>query len=438
MLSLLSMTEAATQIRDGRISPGDLVDCCVDQIRRHDAKVRAWVVVDEHSARREAEILAKEAKAGQFRGPLHGLPIGVKDIIDVAGFPTRAGSSTRDDRLARSDAPLVAALRRAGAIVLGKTVTVEFACFDPSPTRNPWDPALEHSPGGSSSGSAAAVAAGMCLGAVGTQTGGSLVRPATFCGIAACRPTFGTLSTEGVVPVSYHLDQPGPMGRTASDLERMLDVMAGLPHREALEMPTAPRLGFVEPFFMERADPPVADATREAVEKLRARGAVIEPVALAENFPHVLAMHWLVMAVEAAAYHREAFAACRSQYGPMISKLLDEGLTISAVDYADALAHQRHFQRQIVDGFEGFDALVCPATDTTAPPTLATTGKRDFQAPWSYAGVPVVSIPCALAFNGLPVGLQLVGRPHTESHLFRVARWCESVLEFREYPPILV
>ena len=172
--------------------------------------------------------LGREAQAGNYRGPLHGIPIGIKDIIDVAGLPTRAGSPLRENYpAAAADAPLVAALRQAGAIILGKTVTVEFACFDPSPTRNPWDAELRHTPGGSSSGSAVAVAMGMCFGALGTQTGGSLVRPASYCGIATLKPTFGLLSREGIVPVSYHLDHPGPMARTVGDLEILMQCLLG-------------------------------------------------------------------------------------------------------------------------------------------------------------------------------------------------------------------
>jgi aspartyl-tRNA(Asn)/glutamyl-tRNA(Gln) amidotransferase subunit A len=175
MFQPLSISDAASQIRRRRLAPLDLVERCLDQIGKYEDRVHAWVLVDEEGARRTARQLQQQ----DWRGPLHGIPLGIKDIVDVAGFPTRAGSPLREDHLARHDAPLVADLRKAGAIILGKTVTVEFACFDPSPTLNPWDPALQHTPGGSSSGSAVAVALGMCFGAIGTQTGGSLVRPAS-------------------------------------------------------------------------------------------------------------------------------------------------------------------------------------------------------------------------------------------------------------------
>jgi Asp-tRNA(Asn)/Glu-tRNA(Gln) amidotransferase A subunit family amidase len=439
----LTIAEAVAEIRSGRLQPLQLVEQCLAQIERYDDRLRAWVEVDREGAQAAAELLGAEAARGQFRGPLHGIPVGIKDIIDVEGFPTRAGSPLPAKRSA-PDAPLVAALRRAGAIILGKTVTVEFACFDPPPTRNPWDPALKHTPGGSSSGSAVALAMGMCLGALGTQTGGSLVRPASFCGVAACKPTFGLLSTDGVVPVSFHLDHPGPMARTAADLEILLQCLlgsaavSGAAGREHAPAPAGrpPRLGLLEQFFLERADPLILEATETALATLREAGALIEPVVFPSGFDEVLPIHRRIMAVEAAAYHRERFAAHRASYGPMITTLLDEGLTISGVDYAAALAQQREFRRRIDVLFEGVDALVAPATDTTAPATLATTGPNTFQAPWSVAGVPVVSIPCGLAADGMPAALQLVARAHQEASLLRIARWCEQQLAFDKLPAI--
>ena len=409
------------------------------------------MVVDEEGARRAARQCERDLASGRDLGPLHGIPVGIKDIIDVEGLPTRAGSPLRENHVADRDAPLVAGLRRAGAVILGKTVTVEFACFDPSPTRNPWDVNLRHTPGGSSSGSAAAVAMGMCLGALGTQTGGSLVRPASYCGICTCKPTFGRLSTEGVVPVSFHLDHPGPMAHTVADLAIMLRYLpranpfgpadleppAQSDLAEPVEAMRPPRLGLVEEFFMERADPPVRQAVEAALGKLRRGGAKIEPVALPDYFDGILGLHALVMAAEAAAYHRQQFAAHRDQYGPKIAGLLDRGLSIAAVDYAEGLARLRHVRRHAAEVLEGFDALIAPATDTTAPPTLRTTGPNTFQAPWSCSGLPVVSMPCGLADDGMPAAIQLVGRPDGEWPLLGVARWCERGLDFRELPPLL-
>jgi len=465
MVEPLCILAAASQIRRRRLAPLELVERCLDQIRRYEDRIHAWVLVDEEGARRTA----RDLQGQDWRGPLHGIPLGIKDIIDVEGFPTRAGSPLRADHLARDDAPLVAALRGAGAIILGKTVTVEFACFDPSPTRNPWDPAFghtgapaegrpaaptqtphtaaappatpRHTPGGSSSGSAAAVALGMCLGAIGTQTGGSLVRPASYCGVATCKPTFGRLDTAGIVPLSYHLDHPGPMARTVGGLQAILSCLLRVAPPEPVAPSSPPRLGCVEEFFMEQADGPIRAVTQSALARLRRGGAAIEPILCGVDFAEIGPLHRRIMAVEAAAYHRQQFAAHRGSYGPLIAALLDEGLAISAVDYAAALAHQRRFRRHI-DALLGsraaeVDALVMPSTDSTAPATLTTTGTPKFQAPWSYAGVPVVSIPCGLAGDGLPAGLQFVGRRDRDAALLATARWCEQRVAFAELPPLL-
>jgi aspartyl-tRNA(Asn)/glutamyl-tRNA(Gln) amidotransferase subunit A len=444
MHPLPTLTEAAAGIAERRLRPLDLIERCLEQIARFDEQVHAWVVVDKEGARREAETLGREAKRGQFRGPLHGVPIGVKDIVDVAGWPTRAGSPIWEDRAPpEQDAPVVAALRRAGAIILGKTVTVEFACFDPSSTRNPWN--LDHSPGGSSSGSAAAVALGMCLGAVGTQTGGSLVRPAAYCGIPAMKPTYGRLSAEGVIPVSYHLDHPGPMARCVDDLALMLRCMEGAKAAPAPASPpgsdgeaSPPKLGLVSQFFMDRADATVREATEAALGRLSEAGAEIERVRFRDGFLQVRAMHRRLMAVEAAAYHRVQFAKDRARYGPRIRELLDEGLAVSGVDYAEALAWQRNFARRVELLLDGVDALVMPATDTPAPPLSEnTTGTPKFQAPWSCAGLPVVSIPCGLAPDGLPTALQLVAPRGADARLLEIVAWCERQIGFDAVPLLL-
>jgi aspartyl-tRNA(Asn)/glutamyl-tRNA(Gln) amidotransferase subunit A len=335
---------------------------------------------------------------------------------------------------AAADAPLAAALRRAGAIILGKTVTVEFACFDPPLTRNPWN--LAHTPGGSSSGSAAALAMGMCLGALGTQTGGSLVRPSTYCGVATCKPTFGKLSTEGVLPVSTSVDHPGPMARKVGDLALLLDCLLGVAAPRPLRTWGPPRLGVLEKFVLEEADDTVRRATQSALAKLTNAGAAIEPLAVPQIFADVMKMHRRIMAAEAAAFHRERFAAHRDQYGPMIASLLEEGLAVTAVDYVAAKAWHREFRRQAAGLLDGLDVLIMPSTQSTAPATLATTGTPHFQAPWSLARLPVVSVPCGVAADGMPAGLQLVGRMDDEAKLLRIAAWCERALGFEARPPL--
>jgi Asp-tRNA(Asn)/Glu-tRNA(Gln) amidotransferase A subunit family amidase len=438
MTAFSTISDAAALVRNGQLTPRQLVDQCLDAVQKYDDRLRAWVFVDAENARHTAELLGRELRSGNYRGPLHGIPLGIKDIIDVAGLPTRAGSSLRENYPAATvDAPLVTALRYAGAVILGKTVTVEFACFDPSPTRNPWDVNLQTTPGGSSSGSAVAVAMGMCFGALGTQTGGSLVRPAAYCGIAAIKPTFAMLTREGIVPVSYHLDHPGAMARTVSDLQILMQCLSGKASFKPGVISHPPQLGFLEKFFLDQVHPTVRQVIENSLTKLRQCGAYIVPVQTSLDFAEVAAMHRTIMAVEAAEYHRAQFAAHRDKYGPKISSLLDEGLKIPGVDYAAALAWQRDFRRRIAELFTHCNVLITPSTDTTAPATLETTGTPKFQAPWSCAGVPAVSLPCGLASDGMPVGMQLIGRESQDAALLTAAAWCERVIAFDKSPPLL-
>src|SRR5438874_4144316 len=222
---MTTIHEAAADIRAGRLSPVDLLESCLGRIDRYEDRIRAWVLVDRDGARAEAKRLTDELKRGQYRGPLHGIPVGIKDIFDVFDWPTAAGSRLWANSIARQDATVVRKLREAGAVFVGKTVTTQYASFDPPPTRNPWNP--QRTPGGSSSGSAAAVAMGMCLGALGSQTGGSIARPASYCGVAGCKPAYGRVSCRGVVPLAASMDHPGPIAPCVRDLAVVLQAIAG-------------------------------------------------------------------------------------------------------------------------------------------------------------------------------------------------------------------
>ncbi len=314
-----SIVEAASAVRRGDATPTALVRTCLERIEHFEPQVHAWVAVDRSGALAAAEQAERERASGLDRGPLHGIPIGVKDIVDVQGLPTRAGSLLTSAEPAPADAPVVARLRSAGAIILGKTVTTEFACFDPSPTRNPWN--VDHTPGGSSSGSAAAVASGMVLGAIGTQTGGSITRPASYCGIAGCKPTFGRTSRAGVTPVSFHLDHVGAMARTAVDCALMLSAMAGDDPSDPACAPrppfacdaaapvTAPRLGVIHSYFFDETDAETAALTREAIDKLAGQGATIVELPLPNGWHDVHAMHRRIYFAEAAEVHRRTYGA---------------------------------------------------------------------------------------------------------------------------------
>ncbi len=425
---------AARALREGKITCVSLLEECLDHIDRHEDKVRAWVLVDRPRARAEAEARDRELRQGCDRGLLHGVPMGIKDIFDVFDWPTACGSALWRNAVARQDAPAVARLRQAGAVLVGKTVTTQYASFDPPPTRNPWN--LARTPGGSSSGSAAAVAARMCLAALGSQTGGSITRPASYCGVPACKPTYGIISLDGILPLAASMDHPGPMASCVFDVAAVLQAIADpgapdwvTPLRGELRPPV---LGRPRGIFERLADDAVRAMTEETCRKWAARGATIRDVALPAGFAEVTARHRIVMAVEAAAFHQERLRRHPDDYGPRIRSLLEEGLACPAVEYARTKEHQARLKADMAAVFHDVDALLCPATTMPAP-DAATTGDPAFNSPWSYTGLPVVSIPTELSPDGLPVGVQLVGAARSEGLLFQAAAWGE--VEIGE-PPI--
>jgi aspartyl-tRNA(Asn)/glutamyl-tRNA(Gln) amidotransferase subunit A len=416
------------------------VQRCLKAIDEREAEVRAWVIVDREGAARQAAELDRELAAGRCRGPLHGMPIGIKDIIDVAGFPTAAGSPLWADHIASDDATLVQRLRSAGGVILGKTVTTQFASFDPPATRNPWN--ADRTPGGSSSGSAAAVAAGMCIAAIGSQTGGSITRPASFCGVVGCKPTFGRVSVHGVAPFAPSMDHPGPITRCVYDLAALLEVIGGPddcdPRCSTLPMPVltaglagttsrAPRIGRLRGLFDDRAEAGMRSAIDRVATQLAAGGAVVVEVPLPPRFDRVLDSHRTIMACEAAATHHHLFPRHADQYLPRIRGLLEEGHAAPAPRYVLAREHQAQLARDILTCFADADVLLTPATLGPAPDT-ATTGDPAFNSPWSFTGLPTVSLPVSLDGDGLPLAMQLIGRPFQEGNLFQAAAWCEAVI----------
>ena len=431
--SLPAIPKAVEAIRRGTITPEELVEFCLERIRRFERQVQAWVSVDEEGSRREAKRLTDLASRGQLVGPLHGIPLGIKDIIDVAGWPTKCGSPLRGNRIAETDADVVQKLRDAGAIILGKTVTTEFASFDPPPTRNPWN--LERTPGGSSSGSAAAVALEMCAAAIGTQTGGSIVRPASFCGVVGFKPSFGAVPVRGIEPLSWHMDHPGPIARTVEDATVLFQVLRrNAPPTEAIVKP--PTLIRITGFFDQRADESVRRTFSEAVERLQAANIHSEsPGDLGIDFAAILASHRTIMAVEAAEHHREAFAQAPDKFGPRIRSLIEEGLRTNVIDYAAALRHQALLQSDLSSLLKAGSVWIMPSTTTPAP-AIDTTGDPAFNSLWSIAGMPEVTIPCGLSKDGLPCGIQFVGAAGSDLHLLSVAAVCEAILGFQERPDL--
>jgi Asp-tRNA(Asn)/Glu-tRNA(Gln) amidotransferase A subunit family amidase len=428
---------AAEEIRQGRLSPVAVLEQCLSRIDRYEERVRAWVLVDRAGAMEQARRAEAEIKAGGWRGPLHGIPLGIKDIIDVFDLPTAAGSRLWKDSIARQDATVVRRLRSAGAVIMGKTVTTQYASFDPPPTRNPWK--TSRTPGGSSSGSAAAVACGMCLGALATQTGGSITRPASYCGVASIKPSFGRVSTHGVLPLAPSMDHIGAMASCVRDLAIIMQAIMGAdPYDPAcLDVPApdltpprelrTPRLGRVRGLFSHQADAAVTAMVDHAAAALFVRDATITDVALPSLFDEVLTRHRTVMAVEAAAYHEPRLRRHPEDYGPSITQLLKEGLACPAPEFARTKEHKKLLHREMLKYFEVNDALLTPATTCPAP-NAATTGDPAFNSPWSYTGLPTVSFIAGWTDDGLPLALQLVGQVGSEPELLATAAWCEDAL----------
>jgi len=435
-----TLHEAARDIREGKTTPVELLDECLANIERRENDVHAWVFVDRDAARAQAQERTQELKRGASRGPLHGIPIAVKDIVDIFDWPTACGSKLWANSIARQDAPIIANLRLAGAVLMGKTVTTQYASFDPPVTRNPWN--LQRTPGGSSSGSAAATACGMCYAAIGSQTGGSITRPASYCGVAGLKPTFGLVELGGILPLAASMDHPGPMARCVYDLALMLQVLvdnnpAAPDYAANLPRKKPPRLGRLHGLFDERADAAVRASLEQTCRMLQERGAAIVDIGLPAEFCDVVARHRTVMAVESAVYHKERLQRHPEDYQPKIRSLIEEGIGTSAPEYARCKEHQNTLTEKMLGCFAGkIDALICPATTTPAPDT-STTGDPAFNSPWSYTGLPTVSFPIGLSPDGLPLAIQLVAKHFREADLLSAAAWCESALggPRRDMPP---
>ena len=431
LLTRLSAREAQRRIRDGKITAENLLAACLERIGALDGDLEAWTHVDAASARVAARERDAEARAGRSRGPLHGVPVGVKDIFAVAGMPTTGGARPWAHRRATEDATAVARLRAAGAVIVGKTATTEFAYRDPAPTRNPWNPG--HTPGGSSAGSGAAVAARMIPLATGSQTVGSVLRPAAYNGVVGVKATHGLIPVDGVIPLAWSFDHVGVFARSVDDAAIMLGVLAGAEYDAAMSRP--PRIA-VATELIARAEPDSADHLRAAVDAFRTAGATVMDVGLPASFGALHAAGLAVLEAEAAAYHEEAFKKHGAEFGKEIRAAVAAGLEASAIGYVKANRARLRFRDEVLPMLAAHDVLLSPTTPAPAPAGLGSTGDGSLCAPWSYAGVPSISLPSGLAPSGLPFAVQLTAAAGHEQALLRAAAWCESVLRFSVAPAL--
>lgn len=435
----LSVTEAAAQIARRQLSPVALTTALLDRIDEVEPRLQAWETVDREGALAAAHQRERElSQTDGTIGPLHGVPVGVKDIFFTAGLRTTAGFPPYADFVPAEDAAAIAQLRKAGAIILGKTVTTQFAYADTPRTKNPWRP--DRTPGGSSSGSGAAVAARMVPAALGSQTAGSVLRPAAYCGCVGLKPTFGRISRHGVFPLSWSLDHVGVLTRTVPDAALLFRSMAGFDPRDpdSASRPVpdpllpetlknrSPRLGLVLD-FLERAQPEVRSHLSGVAQSLRDEGAAVVELRLPVELPLILAVHHVIMQVEAATVHAKSLATHSGSYGPRLRSYVEIGQLIPGTAYVHARRLRQHLRKKVEALLEGFDCLLLPTASNVAPDP-ETTGDRSFQAPWSLFGFPSISLPTGLGDERLPFAAQLVAAPFCEDSLLQAAAWCESVI----------
>jgi Asp-tRNA(Asn)/Glu-tRNA(Gln) amidotransferase A subunit family amidase len=430
-LHQLSLREAARRIREGSLTATELVRACLTRCSRLEPRVEAWEHLNAESAMERAEELDSIRRSRGVVGPLHGIALGIKDIIDVAGMPTTMGSPVYAGNVARQTAPVVQQLERAGAIILGKTVTSEFAYYTPRKTRNPWNPA--HTPGGSSMGSAAAVAAGMVCGALGSQTNGSVVRPAAFCGVVGYKPSHGIISTDGVMPYAPTLDTVGVFARSVSDAALLASACAPaarpLP-AECGSLPRPPRLAAVRSPVWDAASAPQKKLFTDNLAALRGAGAGVTEAELPEPFQAAHAVQRAIMAYEAAQHLGAVQREHRSLLSARLNAFLDEGATIEERRYRDALASRDHLRELWARFSAAYDAIVTPPATGEAPADLGQTGDPTFCTIWTLLGAPALAIPVALGPSGLPLGLQIVGADGRDDAVLAAGAWCERVFPF--------
>ena len=438
-LAWVGAGEMARLVREGVVSCVEVMEACLARVREVDGEVQAWAFLDPDYALEQARAADAYRLSGQPIGPLHGVAVGLKDIIDTADMPTENGSPLCAGRTPSRDAAVVARLRGAGAGVMGKTVTTEFATRTPGKTRNPHHP--EHTPGGSSSGSAAAVAAGMVPLALGSQTTGSTIRPASYCGVYGFKPTHGLISRHGMFQLSRTLDHVGLFARDIDDVALLLEVLAGYDERDpdtrpraavpyraiaSAEPPLAPMFAFVRTPWWSRLDADAKEGFAELIERL---GDRVEEIELASAPAESAAWHDAASGPEIALNLRREYEGSPSGLSAPLRERIERGRSVSGTGYLAALAKIPELNAGLTALFEQrYDAILTPAAAGTAPRGLGSTGDPIFCALWTLCGTPALSVPLMQGANGLPLGVQLVGPRHGDARLLRTARWLVQLL----------
>jgi Asp-tRNA(Asn)/Glu-tRNA(Gln) amidotransferase A subunit family amidase len=435
----MSAAQAAAAIQSGEITSEELVKACLEQINAQEDSIGAWVYLDPEYAMQQARDADKHRRSGMAVGPLHGIPVGIKDIFDTKDMPTEDGTLLHAGRTPAYDATAVALLREAGAIIMGKTVTTELAVYAPGKTRNPHDPA--RTPGGSSSGSAAAVAAGMVPLAIGTQTNGSIIRPASYCGICGYKPSHGLISRYRILQQSRILDQVGVFGRTVEDVALMAQQLMAFDDRDpdlrprtrsnlidtATQEPLmTPRLAFVKTPAWDQADEDVQGAFAELVEFL---GDRVEELDLSELLENANDWHRTIMEADLAKNFRREYERGKNSLSETLQEMIERGQQCLAMDYNYAQEQIPALNSELDEILMEYDAIITPATTGEAPLGLESTGSPVFCTPWSLCGVPSISVPILQGSNGMPIGVQMISNKHDDARLLRTANWLVQCVE---------
>jgi amidase len=422
-LNHLTAAEAARRIAAGTLTSEALVRDCLDHITEREGDVRAWAHCDPDAALEQARMIDRNPGPG----PLRGIPVGFKDVIDTFDMPTQYNSAIYKGHQPRTDAACVALVRQAGGVVLGKTITTEFATRTPGGTRNPHN--FAHTPGGSSSGSAAAVADFMVPLAFGTQTGGSTIRPSAYCGIVGYKPSFGTINRAGMKFVAESLDTIGVMGRTVEDCALLMTAVSARALPDLMsKLVNAPRIGVCRTPQWDAASPVTRDAIESAASALAATGAKVRDFELPPGFERLYADQELIMNFEAS----RALAHERFRYPELLSETLrttlDEHWAMPRSRYDEAMTYARAC-RHVYEGlFTDVDVLLTPSAPGEAPKGLASTGSSIFNRNWTLLGVPCVTVPFGRGDNGLPIGIQIVGRYDDDARVLKAAEWVRQAM----------
>ncbi len=420
----LGAVAAARLIADGKLNSEALVTACLERIKDRDTDVRAWVSCEPEFALRQARELDRSQAP---RGALHGVPVGFKDVFDTAELPTEYGSSIYSGHRPRWDAACVALTRAAGGVVLGKCATTEFANNHPSPTRNPHN--LAHTPGGSSSGSAAAVADHMVPLAFGTQTGGSTIRPAAYCGVVGYKPTFNLVNRAGLKFVAESLDTIGLFARSVDDAALLAHAITGLAMPDFSRKPASgPRVGLCRTARWSEAEPAVQSALESAAQTLAKRGAAVRDIELPADFTDLYDEQNTIMGYEEAQALAYEYHQHHSQLSASLRGRIEEGMKTPRARYEAALTHARLCRNRLADIFRDIDILLTPGAPGEAPKGLNTTGSSLFNRNWTLLGVPCITVPHGTGPSGLPLGVQVIGAIDADSTALYWAHWVHEVL----------